>query len=93
MSLRSRLSEIERKLAPRDFLTIFVRGVLHNFVGTDPMDEKSNSSPRPGESLEAFIDRVRDDAIRAGKSHVAIFGIPHDYDGRKPYLRDQNRLQ
>ena len=77
MSLRARLSGIERKLAPRDFLTIFVSGGSADYIGTDPFNESDlDSRPRPSESIEAFVDRVRGDAIRAGKSQIAIFGSP-----------------
>jgi hypothetical protein len=92
MTLRSRTSAIEDRISSgHELLTIFVSGVDPDFVGTDPFDEKSNSSPRLSESLEAFIDRVQRDAIAAGKSHLAIFGLPRDY-GKKPYLRSHNRL-
>ena len=49
MSLRARLSGIERKLAPRDFLTIFVSGGSADYIGTDPFNESDlDSRPRPG---------------------------------------------
>jgi hypothetical protein len=78
MRLHARLSEIEKRInSTGDFLTIFVRGVV-DVICTDPLDPKSNQSPRPGESFVAFVERVRNDAIAAGKSQIAIFGLPRD---------------
>jgi hypothetical protein len=74
MSLRARIECLEDRLnRTSDFLTIYVRGVLDDFIGTDPLDPESNKSPHMGETFDGFVERVRADAIAAGKSQIAIF--------------------
>jgi hypothetical protein len=85
MRLHARISEIEKAVNnDRDFLTIYVRGVISGFIGTDPLDPKLNQSPHMGETFDGFVERVRNDAIAAGKNYVAIFGHPRDC-GNNPY--------
>jgi len=77
MRLHARISEIEKTInRTSDFLTIYVRGVVPDFIGTDPLDPKLNQSPHMGETFDEFVERVRADAIAAGKNSIAIFGTP-----------------
>jgi hypothetical protein len=76
-NLKFRLSAIERAYGEHDFTVIRVNGLVDDFFGCDPFNPLSRENPQPGESADAYEERVQREAIAAGKSQVAIFGQPH----------------